>query len=610
MVSSLSDYSLIGNARAAALVSKTGAIDWCCLPEFDSPSIFAAILDNDRGGRFTIHPAGNYTSQQRYIPDTNVVETTFETASGKARLLDAFTAQTEEDKKQSLFPDHEILRVIEVISGSITFIMSYSPRIYYGKDSPYLKDHKKLGIHFAWKGNIYVLLGTLDPEQLIVTKDTATAEFTPEPGKPVIFSLSYSSQSPSVLPELCETGYRRMQQTINFWKTWSSKCQYKGLYKQEVKRSLLTLKLLTHAPSGAIIAAPTTSLPEQIGGERNWDYRYCWLRDASFTTRVLVKMGYTEEAHAYMSWILHATRLTRPKLQVVYSVYGHSQLKEKTLYWLNGYRNSKPVRIGNGADSQFQLDVYGEVLDAVYAYAPLVKAFDRDTKNFILSLGHIICRIWHQPDNGIWEVRSGLAHHTHSKVMAWVGLDRLVKLAHKFNWGDKPVQQFKEVADQIKKEVEQKGYNSDVDSYTRTFGGDDVDASLLTLPLVDYCDAASPRMRSTTHTICQQLQENNLLYRYRNTTDGLKGNEGAFGICNFWLIENLAKAGELEKSMQLFENMLQYATPTGLFSEEIDPETGELLGNYPQGFTHIGLINAALTLNEVYQHNKQQYEYK
>ncbi|SFH36375.1 glycoside hydrolase family 15 protein [Pontibacter chinhatensis] len=606
----LSDYALIGNARAAALVCNTGSVDWCCLPEFDSPAIFAALLDDARGGYFSIRPVGKYTSRQRYLEGTNVVETVFETADGQARLLDAFTVQTEEDKTRALFPDHELLRVVEAVSGSITFRLEYVPRTYYGKNTPRLQDRKRLGIHFAWHENIYTLLSTLEPGQFAITESMATAAFTVAPGAQVSFSLSYSSQSPAVLPELRETGFQRMIQSINYWQSWSSRCRYEGLYKEEVLRSVLALKLLTHAPSGAIVAAPTTSLPEELGGERNWDYRYCWLRDASFTIRVLVKLGYTEEAHAYMNWILHATRLTRPKLQVVYSVFGHASLKEQVLGWLTGYQNSTPVRIGNGADKQFQLDVYGEVLDAVHAYAPLVEVFDRDTRKFLLGLGQIICRSWQQPDNGIWEIRADLALHTHSKVMAWVGLDRLLKLARKYKWEDAPVQKFSETKDRIRESIEEAGYNQELQTYTRAFRGNDVDASLLTLPLVGYCPASAERMRSTTKMICQQLLKHKLLYRYRGVTDGLEGGEGAFGICNFWLVEVLARSGEPEQARELFDTLLKHASPAGLLSEEIDPETGALLGNYPQGFTHIGLINAALALNEVYQQQEQPYAYK
>ena len=599
----LSNYALIGNSRAAALVCKSGAIEWCCLPEFDSPSIFAALLDREKGGHFSIAPLAKSHSAQRYLPDTNVVETCFETEEGKFRLLDAFTAMSEEEKKQSLFPDHEILRMVEGISGKVRVRVEYAPRIYYGKKAPRLQDRKKLGIHFSWKGNAYTLLSTLMPEKisLLKEKDRAIAEFTVEEGERLFFSLSYSSQSPAVLPELATTGWKRMESTLRFWKSWIGQGRYSGMYQGQVRRSALVLKLLAHAPSGAIIAAPTTSLPEQPGGVRNWDYRYCWLRDASFTVRALMALGFEEETKAYMSWILHATRLTRPKLQVVYSVYGHAHLKEKSLDWLEGYRGSRPVRIGNSADEQFQLDLYGEVLDAIYAYCPLVEKFDRSTKKFILGLGKAICQLWDQPDNGIWEVRSQSVHHTHSKVMAWVGLDRLIKLAKKYHWKEAPLETYQQLASRIRSEVEAKGYNEALNSYTRELKGDTLDASLLTLSLVGYCKPDAPRMVSTCEAIYKHLSKNELIYRYHDIDDGLPGKEGSFGICNFWLAENLARSGELKKATRYFEAMLEHTGASGLWSEEIEPDTQDLLGNYPQGFTHIGLINAALAIDEEHQ---------
>ncbi|MBJ6118190.1 glycoside hydrolase family 15 protein [Pontibacter sp. BT310] len=612
MATRLSDYALIGNARAAALVSNNGVIDWCCLPEFDSPSIFAAILDREKGGYFSISPVGNYSSEQRYLPDTNVVETIFETQEGKARLLDAFTAQTEEAKKQNLFPDHELLRIVEGISGTVEFRLEYAPKTYYGKNTPKLDDRQKLGIHFIWKENSYTLLSTLLPGQLTVNKSNtgcATANFKVNQGEQVIFSFSYSAQSPAIVPELKTTAPERMKQTIDFWKNWIGQCTYAGLYKEQVRRSALVLKLLTYAPSGAIVAAPTTSLPEKPGGERNWDYRYCWLRDASFTIRALLKLGFEEEANAYMNWILHATQLTRPKLQVVYNVFGHASLPEQKLDWLKGYADSAPVRIGNGADKQFQLDVYGEVLDAVFAYSPLLKEIDHNTKKFVVGMGNIICDNWEKPDNGIWEIRSSIIHHTHSKVLAWVGLDRLIKLTENYGWHDAPLDKFIKTAARIREEIEQHGYNEELNSYTHELKGSTVDASLLTLSLTGYCDPASPRMVATTKLIQERLSENNLLYRYLNRDDGLSGKEGSFGICNYWLIENLARSGQIEKAMTLFETIADCASPTGLLSEEIDTETYELLGNYPQGFTHIGLINAAFAIHEVYQKTPAQHEY-
>lgn len=606
----LADYALIGNCCAAALVSRYGSIDWCCLPEFDSPAVFAALLDRERGGYFSIAPVEKNQSHQKYLTDTNVVQARFTTSEGVATLTDAFTALEEKDKS-SLFPDHEILRIVEGISGTVRMRLEYCPAIHYGKKPPVLKHHKKLGIQFTWKENIIILLSTLDPEMLEMKYDGTriVAEFDVSEGAQVIFSLSCDNQSPAVIPELKHTAAHRMQQTIDYWRRWIHQCQYTGVYRDHVKRSALTLKLLAHAPSGSIIAAPTTSLPETPGGERNWDYRFCWLRDASFTTRVLVGLGFEDEAHAYMNWILHATQLTRPELQVVYSVYGHSRLKEQSLDWLSGYKDSRPVRIGNKADAQFQLDVYGEVLDAIYTYAPLAKEFDTNTRKFIIGLGKVICKVWHKPDHGIWEIRSSTVHHTHSKVMAWVGLDRLIKLCDQYRWKEVPRQKFYDTMALIRETVERDGYNPALNSYTRELNGRSLDASLLTLSLVGYCDYSSPRMVATVALIREQLSKGNLVYRYRNIDDGLEGEEGSFAVCNFWLIENLCRTGKVEEAISLFETMLQHASPTGLFSEEIYPGPHGLAGNYPQGFTHIGLINAAIAINETVQKKTLAYEY-
>lgn len=602
---SLSGYSLIGNCRSAALVSKYGSIDWCCIPEFHSPAVFAALLDDIKGGFFAIHPLDGFSSTQLYLPDTNVVETRFENEQGNVRVLDAFVAMEEEDKVLTLFPDHEILRIVEGISGTVKMKVEYSPRINYGKHSPGLKNNKKSGVQFSYKENIFILQSTLDETQFEINTESANAEFVIHEGEKVIFSLSSSSQGPAIIPEIRLCGYERMQKTINYWTNWSGKCQYTGFCKELVIRSALTLKLLVHAPTGAIIAAPTTSLPEETGGVRNWDYRYCWLRDASFTVRALIKLGYHEETHVYMNWILHATQLTRPRLQVVYNVFGHSRMKEKVCDWLKGYKNSTPVHIGNAAHDQFQLDVYGEVLDAVYTYSDLVKQFDNDTKKFIIGLGEVICKLWNKPDEGIWEIRSSPVHHTHSKVLAWVGLDRIIKLCRKYNWSNVPIQSFENVQKDIQEQIELKGFNKELNHYTSQFNGHELDAALLILPLVEYCAASSPKMESTRKNIQDLLSEKSFLYRHVNINDGLPGREGAFIVCNFWLVENLVQSGYLDQAIDLFNKTIEYASPGGLLSEEIDPHTNELLGNYPQGFSHIGLINAALSIDEAFKRSKK-----
>lgn len=607
MSTKLEDYSFIGDSSSAALLSKKGSIDWCCIPNFDSPSIFSKIL-GDNGGHFSLSPKLDFQSSQNYIEDTNVVETHFETETGNICLIDSFSVREEEDKKILLFPDHEILRIVEGISGGVAVIMEFEPRIFYGKKCPKFTIHKTLGIQFTWKENIFILQSTLSIDQFSIKEDEAkvAVEFFLKEGEKVVFSLSYSCQNPAILPELKLTGHDRLLTSVKFWKNWISNCTYSGVYEKEVRRSLLALKLMTHAPSGAIIAAPTTSIPEEIGGSKNWDYRYCWLRDASFTIRVLVKLGFEKEANAYINWIQHATQLTRPKIQVVYSIFGHARLKEKTLEWLSGYRNSKPVRIGNGAHDQFQLDVYGEVLDAFFTFSSLVDKFDRRTKKFVVDLGKMICKLWELPDNGIWEVRDSRLQHTHSKVMAWVGLDRIVKLAKKFQWNDVSIRNFKKVADLIYQDVEEYGFNKDLMAYTKVFNGDSLDASLLTLPLVDYCDASSMRMASTTKMIEQQLSKKNLIYRYKDQESGVELEaKSSFGICTFWYIETLAKMGEVNKAIEYFENVLAYASPTGLLAEEMDPDNHELLGNYPQGYSHIGLINAALSIQDAMDQKKE-----
>ncbi len=604
-MSGIIEYSLIGNSRSAALVSRQGSIDWCCLPEFHSPAIFSSLLDKERGGHFSIAPAEDYKSNQQYIDDTNVIETIFKTDSGEVRLTDAFMAATEEEKLRSLFPDHEIIRIVKCTSGSVLLRIEFEPTVYYGKFAAALQNNKKMGIKFFSKENEYIFQTTLDWQQLVVAKNKVEASFQLQSGDEVIFSFSCSGQSPAIIPEIKTTGMKRMEQTIQFWKNWIEQCSYNGIYKEQVKRSALALKLLAHAPSGAIIAAPTTSLPEEIGGERNWDYRYCWLRDASFTVRALLKVGFEEEAHAYMNWILHATQLTQPKLQIVYSVYGQAKLKEQELGWLNGFQNSKPVRIGNGAHDQYQLDVYGEVLDAFFFYSNSIKEFDRKSRRFMIGLGDVICKLWRQPDNGIWEIRSSPAHHTHSKVMAWVGLDRLIKLCKKYEWKNVDTDKYEKTKTAVEQEIEQFGYNGELQSYTSTFNGNSLDASSLVFSLVGFCPASSPEMISTVQRICEQLSKNNLIFRYRNSDDGLQSDEGCFGICNFWLAENFAKSGRLKEAVQIFETVLKHASPAGLLSEEIDSSSHELLGNYPQGFTHIGLINAALSINEVYKTEKK-----
>ena len=600
----IEDYGLIGNCRTAAMISRYGSIDWCCFPRFDSPSVFSALLDKEQGGSFSISPVEEYDSEQIYLKDTNILETTFKTKSGCVRIRDFFSVDAEDN--MSLTPDHEILRLLEGVSGAVVLRMIYRPRLEYGRTEACLRYREGFGIVCAHGLHLLTLrcdLFSSRPElKNFKNQAEACLEFRLRAGEKISFSLSYNDDAPAVFPPLGGHEFIRLDQSIAIWKAWMSQFQYSGLYSDHVRRSALALKLLTFAPSGAMIAAPTTSLPEAIGGVRNWDYRYCWLRDASFAVRALVSLGFFDEAKAYVSWTLHTTHLTRPRLQVLYSVYGEPTTTEKILPWARGYENSVPVRIGNAAHRQFQLDVYGEVLDGFFALAPYLKEIDHATRKFIIEKGKVICDVWDQPDDGIWEPRAGRSHHTHSKVLAWVALDRIIRLCEKLKW-KATLDCFKETASKLCQAIESRGYNSEIESYTGKFDSSELDASLLIMPLVGYCKASSPRMINTRRAIVAGLSKNNLIYRYQtdDTEDGLPGAEGSFGVCNFWLAENLALSGNLEEAKICFENILNKGNRVGLWSEEIDPETGRFLGNYPQGLSHLGLINAALTLNQVQQ---------
>ena len=597
----LSGYGLIGDTRTAALVSRHGSIDWCCFPNFDSPSVFAAILDRELGGSFSICPADSFQSLQKYLHQTNVLQTQFETPSGKAKLIDCFTVTSEARKRSELWPEHEILRVLECTSGEVRFRMRYFPRENYGKEPASLRPFAHWGIGAHWGVNLLSLQTSL-PEGTVRIEnqgkgDLASAEFTLRAGERALFSLIFASDAPAVIAPLGKCAVDRLEQTIQYWQHWLGQCRYVGPYHNEVHRSALTLKLLTFAPSGAIIAAPTTSLPEWPGGERNWDYRYCWLRDASFTVRALTSLGYLDEAKAYVSWLLYTTSLTRPKLQVLYSVYGHASLPEKTLSWLPGYRNSRPVRIGNDAHNQLQLDIYGEVMDAAWHVAPHQDRIDNETRALIFGMARAVVQLWNQPDEGIWEVRSGRFHHTHSKVMAWVALNRFTAFCERYGWKCK--KEYGEIAAEIREQIETRGYNARLGAYTATLDGEDLDAAALLMPSYGYCDARSPRMVSTRSAIEKNLCRNGLLYRYLPGGDGIQGTEGAFGLCNFWMAANHFRAGNAAEGIRWMEAMVGRMSEVRLMSEEINPDNGEFLGNYPQAFTHIGLISCALLCKEL-----------
>ena len=595
--SPIDDYALIGDCRSAGLVSRDGSFDWLCLPRFDSPSIFARVLDAENGGRFLVRPIGEFRTERRYLPNTNVLETVFRTPTGACVLRDLMSISSEEDKRAYLTPEHEVLRQLDGLEGEVEVEILYDPRPDYGRLRPLLEQRGALGLRCEVDGTSLTLRSEL-PLELTDGARSARGLSRIRSGESKYLSLTYSMEAPAVVPLLGEAARGRIERTVRWWQEWANRCTYEGPYRDAVVRSALTLKLMTYAPSGALVAAPTTSLPEAIGGVRNWDYRYCWLRDASFTLRALFNLGYPEEANAYIGWLLHATRLTWPELHVLYDVFGEAKLPERELPHLEGYAGSRPVRIGNDAHGQLQLDVYGEVINGAVRFLDRGGRFDRDTIRMLDGLGRTVCRRWREPDEGIWEGRSGRFHNTHSKVLCWVALDRLIQM-HEAGYLEVSVDLFRANRDEIRKEVEAHGYNEQIGSYTRTFDGDEMDASLLTLPLYGYIEGKHPQMRSTCARIHEKLARDGLVYRYETgTDDGLPPGEGAFGICSFWAVECVARGGNVGAATRTFERLLSLANDVGLFAEEIDPDTGAALGNFPQAFTHIGLINAALTLAE------------
>ena len=593
----ISDYALIGDCRGAGLVSRDGSLDWLCVPRFDSPSVFAALLDPEAGGRFRIRPTGEFRATRRYLTDTNIVETTFACAGAEVVLRDLMPVSSEEEKRARLTPQHEVLREVEGLHGEMELDILYEPRPDYGRSRTVLRRRGALGLWCDDHGATLVLSSEL-PLELSDDRRSARGTVRIRAGERKYLSLAYSDEGPAVIPLLGPDARDKRERTSRWWREWAGRCTYQGIHRDMVVRSALALKLMAYAPSGAVVAAPTTSLPEELGGIRNWDYRYCWLRDASFTLRALFALGYDEEANAFLSWMLHATRLTWPELRVLYDVYGEARLPEREVSHLAGYAGSRPVRIGNDAHNQLQLDVYGEVIDGVAQFAGRAGHLDRDTSRLLEGFGRTVCKRWREPDEGIWEGRSGRFHHTHSKALCWVALDRLIRL-HEAGRLTIPVDLFRTERDAIRTEIETHGYNARLGSYTSTFDGDEVDASLLTLPLYGYVAATHPRMRSTCLYIHERLARGSLLYRYETgTDDGLPPGEGAFGICSFWGAECAARAGDVAGATETFERLLGYANDVGLLAEEIDPENGSALGNFPQAFTHVGLINAALTLAE------------
>lgn len=591
---SIGDYGIVGDCRTAALISRAGSIDWLCLPDFSSPSIFGAILDPAEGGLFLIKPRDEFTVRRRYVDSaTCVLETVFETPQGAARLIDLLPVI---DGAGSLQPMREVLRIIEGLTGVLDLDIRIAPRPNYGRTQPRLKEHGRLGWFYRWSNELLIVRGDVQLNRTGVALNTTVRV---RAGERTRLSLSYVKGDPGVLSLLGSDADDRLARTLQWWKGWSNSFSYRGPYKETVLRSALTLKLLTFSLSGAIIAAPTTSLPEALGGDRNWDYRYCWLRDAGLTMQAFIGLGFQDEARAFLSWLLHATRLTWPELQVVYDVYGRTRLHESELEHFQGYSESRPVRVGNGAYAQQQLDVYGEVVFAADAYIQGGGTLEPIECRMLAGFGKVVCKKWREPDHGIWETRGRPRHYTFSKLMCWLALDRLLTLDEKsaISLGGL-AEQFRRERQEIAKAIEQRGFNGRIASYTSELDGDHVDASLLLMPCVGYKRADDARIVSTYERIWQRLGRDGLLYRYEREYDGLSSPEGAFGICSFWAVHHLACRGDVTEAERLFERLLSFASDLGLFGEEIDPESGSALGNFPQAFTHVGLINAAIAIEQ------------
>jgi GH15 family glucan-1,4-alpha-glucosidase len=578
----IEDYALIGDTQTAALVGLDGSIDWLCLPRFDSPACFAALLGEPEHGHWRIAPTGaGAAGKRRYRPGSLVLDTEFHTAEGLVRVTDAMPVR-------GVAPD--VVRVVEGVQGRVTMRMELVIRFDYGSAVPWVRHVD--GRWQAVAGPDALYLRT--PVELLGEGLTTVAEFAVGAGEQVPFVLTWqASHLPP--PEPVEP-VRAVADTEQWWAEWSSHEQRRGVDAELVTRSLITLKALTYAPTGGIVAAPTTSLPEELGGERNWDYRYCWLRDATFTLYALMLAGYEREA---VAWLLRAAAGAPAQVQIMYGPAGERRLPEIVLAWLPGYERSPPVRIGNAASGQFQLDVFGEVMDCLHQARRAGVPPDPSAWSLQRALMDHLEGAWRQPDEGIWEVRGERRHFTHSKVMAWVAADRAVKGVERFGL-DGPAVRWRRLRDEIHEDVCLHGYDPDRRAFTQTYGRSELDAALLMIPLVGFLPAGDERMRSTVAAIERELCRDGFVLRYAGTSlgdvDGLPGGEGAFLPCTFWLVDNLVLQGRRTEARALFEQVAGVANDVGLLAEEYDPVAGRLVGNFPQAFSHVGLVNSAYNL--------------
>ncbi|MEQ4281674.1 glycoside hydrolase family 15 protein [Pseudomonas syringae] len=584
MAALIEDYALLGNCETAALVARDGSLDWLCFPRFDSTACFAALLGGDEHGRWKIAPTA---VERRYRDGTLILETVFETRDGRAMLIDFMPMKT----------SGHVVRMVVGLSGRVEFAVDLAIRFDYGSSVPWVE-----------RKDAHTLTAVAGPEMLVLRSPVAlhpqdhhtASRFHVDEGERKVFTLAYQASFAPLLDQI--DADQALETTAAYWREFSDRCPDVGPWTAQVKRSLITLKAMTYAPTGGIVAAVTTSLPEQLGGERNWDYRYCWLRDATMTLLAFMNLGYFEEAQAWRDWLLRSVAGNPEQIQIMYGVGGERRLQEYELPWLSGYEHSLPVRVGNGAATQVQLDVYGEVADAMIQ--ALRGGMAQHPRSVAISkvVMPYLEKIWHLPDAGIWEIRSEPRHFTHSKVMAWVAFDRNATQIAQAAESDEDralATHYRKVADEIHADVCRHGFDAELGSFVQTYGSTEVDASLLQIVLTGFLAPEDPRVIGTVAQIERTLMQDGLLLRYDNerSVDGVAGREGTFLVCSFWLADAYVLLGRADDAAQLFERLCGLCNDVGLLAEQYDPKGGRMLGNFPQAFSHIGIINTALNLH-------------
>ncbi len=598
----IGDHAAIGDGQTAALVSRDGTVDWLCWPRFDSPSLFGALLDPERGGRFALRPEGDgFTATRSYLDDTNVLCTVWRSRDGEAEVevLDWMAIADPALRRRRIQPESAIVRRVRCLRGAVRLLLTFDPRPDYGRARRHRVEHWPFGERVRVGSGSARLQSSprvsLDPPM-------GEAHVPLRAGETFCAVLSFSSEAPEVVVEPRTFAEESLEVTLASWRRFSALVRYDGPWRDLVVRSALALELLLHAPSSTFVAAATTSLPERPGGALNWDYRYSWVRDAALTVRALESLGFELQADDYVSWLLHSTRLTRPRMKVMYDVWGRPSPHEETLAHWRGYEGASPVRIGNAAAVQLQLDTYGEVVDAVAHVVRRGGHIDHETAALLRDFGEYVCRHWELPDAGIWEIREAPRHHTHSKVACWTALERLLEVDKRQRMRRFPRDLFALNRELLRRDIRAHAWNSRVGAYTQSYGDDRLDASVLLMSWYGFEEADSARMRMTARALLRRLSPApGLLYRYDQS---FEAGEGAFVICAFWFAEYLARGGgTLEEAERWFAAAVRYANDVGLLAEEVDPRTGEALGNFPQAFSHVGLIGAAVSLEERRQHD-------